>query len=82
MRFFKSNKEEYLRLQKENEELKEHIDALIEENNAMRSRMDYVEELIVECEELEKEWEERVVEAKTARDNYTNLIQYLSKENT
>ena len=85
MIFFKKKKDEFIEelsaLKKENEELREEVDALIEENNAMRSKMDYVEELISECERLQKEWEDRVIEAKTARDNYANLIKFMSKSN-
>lgn len=54
----------------------------IEANKYLQERIEYVENLIDECTQLKKEWEERIQEAEEARDNYKLLMrQFVSNKN-
>ena len=86
--FKKDNNEELASLQNKYDELQKNFDTLQDnynnlatENSMMLGKMDYVEELLVECESMQKEWAEIVKEAKEARDHLQYIIRALSKEN-
>ena len=68
------------KLEKEDfDALKVEYDKVLSENVAMRGRMDYVEELLADCEKLQEEWRNRVREAKETKIEMMNLISALSK---
>ena len=80
MGFFKKKDNESIEKLKNNYDvLKEERDHLLAENMAMREKMDYVEELIADCEKLQNEWVDRVREAKEVKLDMMNLINALSK---
>lgn len=53
----------------------ENMEKYLEERTA------HLEKLIDECTSLKEEWEERIKEAKQARDNYLLLMRQLVSEN-
>ena len=46
----------------------------------LKKKLDYVNELIDNCEVLKTEWEKRIQEAEQARDNFRELFNYLKSE--
>ena len=45
-----------------------------DEKSIINEKIEYLDKLIEECEALRIEWQQRLNEAKQARDNYNNLI--------
>lgn len=43
-------------------------------------KMEYVEKLILEIEELKTEWEKRIAEAEQSKNNFEELIKYVKAE--
>lgn len=43
-------------------------------------KMEYVEKLILEIEELKTEWEKRIAEAEQSKNNFEELIKYVKTE--
>ena len=50
------------------------------EEERLQERIKELEQIIYECTQLKEEWEERIKEAKQARDNYNFLIRELSNK--
>ena len=46
----------------------------------LQARIEELDKFISDCSQLKKEWEERIKEAKQARDNYNSLIRELSNK--
>ena len=46
----------------------------------LKEKIEELEQTIAECTQLKEEWEERIKEAKQARDNYNFLIRELSNK--
>ncbi len=77
--FKKKDNENFEKLKEDFDALKVEYDKVLSENVAMRGRMDYVEELLADCEKLQEEWRNRVREAKETKIEMMNLISALSK---
>lgn len=75
----KKDNENFEKLKSDYDAILKERDNLLEENIAMRKKMDYVEELLDDCEKLQAEWIDRVQEAKQVRNEMMNLINALSK---
>jgi len=46
----------------------------------LEEKIERVNQMLIECERLKAEWEERIEEAKTAKNNYDSLIHILTLE--
>ena len=46
----------------------------------LEEKIERVNQMLIECERLKTEWEERIEEAKTAKNNYDSLIYILTLE--
>lgn len=47
----------------------------------LKRKMDYLDEVVAQCESLKKEWEDRIQEAEEAKDNLQELIRYMAIKN-
>lgn len=47
----------------------------------LKRKMDYLDEVVAQCESLKKEWEDRIQEAEEAKDNLQALIRYMAIKN-
>ena len=46
----------------------------------LTEKINYIDSIISEVEELKEEWEKRIVEAEEAKNNFEELIKYLKIE--
>lgn len=46
----------------------------------LEEKIERVNQMLIECERLKAEWEERIEEAKAAKNNYDSLIHILTLE--